>query len=256
MSSSAYTYDQAWEHERQRLAGLEALWDPGTEALLADAGAIGGAVLEAGAGGGSIVSWLASRARRVLAVDLDTRFVEPLASDVVEVRTADLVTDDLPSAEFDVVHTRLVLEHLNDRDAVLDKLVAALRPGGVLVVEDYDWTAFGVESADGAEERVTEAILAFMGNAGFDRTYGRKVVGALAEHGLADVRGDARALVIDAQHPGYAFFQLSLQQLAPAAVGAGLMTQSDADLAAARFAEGTRRIITPALVAAIGTKPT
>ena len=39
---------------------------------------------------------------------------------------------------FDFVHTRLVLLHIPAREAVLRRLVAALRPGGVLLLEEDD----------------------------------------------------------------------------------------------------------------------
>ena len=78
MTTRGYAYDQGWAQERERLAGIEALWDPGTEAVLAPYVGPGDRVLEAGAGGGSVVTWLAARvgdSGHVLAVDLDTRFV-------------------------------------------------------------------------------------------------------------------------------------------------------------------------------------
>ena len=256
--ASGYLYDQGWHDERARLAGIEALWDAGTQALLAAAAAPGARVLEAGAGGGSITAWLAEQVKphgKVLALDLDVRFVEPLASDVVEVRQGDLVADDLPEEAFDLVHARLLLEHLPQRDAVLDKLVASLRPGGTLVVEDYDWTAFGFEDADEAEERSVDGILQLMTIAGFDRAYGRRVVSALAARGLEDVEGEGRSLVIDGSHPGFAFFDLSFQQAAPLAVDAGLMTAEDAAVVGTRLSEGGRRLMTPTLVAAIGRAP-
>jgi SAM-dependent methyltransferase len=256
MTGSGYVFDQGWRDERARLAGIEALWDSGTQTLLADCGALAGArVLEAGAGGGSIVTWLADQVGatgHVLAVDRDVRFVEPLRSATVDVRQGDLVAGDLPEAEFDLVHTRLVLEHIPERDRVLDHLVRTLRPGGALVVEDYDWTAFGFDSADGSEQRATEGILELMAAAGFDRTYGRTIVGALADRGLADVHGGGRSIVIDDTHPGFAFFRLSFEQLAPAAVDAGLMTVEDASVVGERLRKGGVRIITPTLVSAIG----
>src|SRR4051794_15064967 len=111
--TSRYAYDQGWAEERARLAGIEALGDTGTRDLLIRHGARpGAAVLEVGAGGGSIVEWLAGQVGptgRVLATDLDTRFVDPLASEVVQVRRADVLADDLPEGEFDVAHSRLVL---------------------------------------------------------------------------------------------------------------------------------------------------
>jgi SAM-dependent methyltransferase len=260
VTASGYVYDQGWEHERARLAGIEAMWDSGTQVLLARHGARPGArVLEAGAGGGSVVEWLAGQVGadgHVLAIDLDVRFVQPLASSTVEVREANLLTDDLPEGEYDVVHSRLVLEHIPEADRLLARLVACLRPGGSLVVEDYDWTAFGIDADEDAESahRVTEGILDFMGAAGFDRVYGRKLVGQLGAVGLYDVHGEGRSLVIDAEHPGYSFFNLSFEQIAPLAIEAGYMTQEDADVVGDRFAKGDARIITPTLIAGIGRR--
>lgn len=257
--TSSYVYDQGWAQERARLAGIESLWDTGTRELLARHGARSGAsVLEVGAGGGSVVEWLATQvggSGRVLATDLDPRFVEPLASDVVEVRRADVVADDLPEGEFDLVHTRLLLEHLPGREVALDRLVRALRPGGWLVVEDYDWTSFGFDPAAELETRAAAAVLTLMANAGFDQTYGRRVTSAIAERGLTNVRAQGRSLVIDTDDPGYPFFALSFEQLAPSVVQAGLLSDDDAAAMQAALAGGARRIITPTLVAAVGRRP-
>jgi len=258
VSSTGYAYDQGWKDERARLAGIEALWDPGTRAVLGANGAVAGAsVLEAGAGGGSVVEWLAEQVGptgRVVAVDIDVRFVEPLTSATVEVMKADLVTDELPEAAFDLVHSRMVLEHLAERDKVLDRLVRALKPGGTLVIEDYDWTPFGFDSADDADTRAVEGILGLMSAMGYDREYGRKLVGALAARGLEAVHGEGRSLVIDQEHPGFAFFRLSFEQIIPVAVESGLVTAEDAAVVGARFGDG-RRLFTPMLVAAIGRAP-
>jgi ubiquinone/menaquinone biosynthesis C-methylase UbiE len=260
MGEHRYVYDQGWADERARLAGIEALWDRGTQALLARRGARpGAAVLEGGAGGGSIVQWLADQVGpqgRVMATDLDTRFVSELASEVVEVRQADVVTDELPEGEFDVVHTRLLLEHLAERERALDRLVAALRPGGTLVVEDYDWTAFGFESGADLEQRAAESIMTLMSRSGFDPGYGRRIVGSLAARGLGELRGEGRSLVIDEKHPGFAFFRLSFEQLAPMAVQAGLLDEAAAQKVRAGFRTGRYRVITPVLVAATARRPT
>jgi ubiquinone/menaquinone biosynthesis C-methylase UbiE len=257
--TSSYVYDQGWSDERARLAGIEALWDAGTRDLLIRHGARPGAnALEVGAGGGSMVEWLAGQVGptgHVLATDLDTRFVDPLASDVVEVRCADIVEDDLPENAFDVAHTRLVLEHLAGRDRALDRLVRALKPGGWLVVEDYDWRSFGFQPEAELEMRVTDAILGLMTQAGFDQTYGRRVVTDLAARDLEAVTGEGRSLVIDRTHPGYAFFALSFEQLAPATVQAGMLTDAEVTAMRASLKTGKYRAFTPTMVAAIGRKP-
>lgn len=258
MAQNAYVYDQSWSEERTRLAGLEALWDEGTHAVLQRAGArLGASVLEVGAGGGSIVGWLAAQvgeSGRVVAVDIDTRFVEPLASASVEIRRLDVVNDDLPSAEFDVVHARLLLEHLPARDAVLDKLVGALKPGGCLVVEDYDWSPFGFQPSSGLERRAAEGIIGFMTLAGFVADYGRALPQAFADRGLTDVTGEGRVRVIESGHPGAAFFRLSFDQLAPAAVQAGTLSAEDAAAFPALLDTADYRVITPMLLAATGRR--
>jgi len=252
-----YVYDQGFAEERARLAGMESLWDPGTQALLDELG-IGNAerpwrCLEVGAGGGSLVQWMASRGAHVVAVDIDTRFVDSLAGDAIEVRRADIRTEELPRDEFDLIHSRLVLEHLTDRRQILQRLVAALRPGGWMVIEDYDWTAFGVQEADERVVRATDATLTFMERAGFERFYGRRVVADLADAGLTDVRGEGRARIIDSSSPGFDFFRLSLASVREPVIESGLLSREDAD-AAADF-DGDVRLFTPVMMAGIGRRP-
>ena len=247
-----YIYDQGFLQERDRLAGIESLWDPGSQRLLDGLGiGAGWRCLEVGAGGGSLVEWMVGRGASVLAIDIDTRFVESLASDAVEVRQVDIRTDELPQGEFDLVHARLVLEHLTERRQILDRLAAALRPGGWMVIEDYDWTGFGFEDDDPRFERVAGAIIAFMQQAGFEPRYGRRVVADMAAAGLTEVRGEGRALIIDSQDRGFDFFRLSFESVRDVVVDAGLLSTEDADAAAAAFAED-RRVQTPVMMAGIG----
>jgi SAM-dependent methyltransferase len=249
-----YVLDPGFADERKRLAGMESLWDPGSQALLGELG-IGSGLrcLEVGAGGGSMVQWMADRGASVLAIDIDTRFVESLASDVIEVRRVDLRTDPLPQDEFDFVHARLVLEHLSDRRQILDRLVATLRPGGWIVIEDYDWTCFGFEGEGTGFSEIADVILNFMAQAGFERDYGRRVVGDLEEAGLIDVRGEGRARLIDSSSPGFEFFRLTFESLRGAIVEAGLLSAEEADAAAAQFNENVR-LLTPMMMAGIGRR--
>jgi SAM-dependent methyltransferase len=254
-----YAYDQEWQQERARLAGIEALWEPGSRALLEAVGVgAGHRCLEVGAGGGALVEWLAERAGpegRVLATDLDPRFLEPLAGETVEIRRHDITTGPPERDAFDVVHARLVVEHLPDPRAAVANMAAALRPGGWLVVEDYDWTAFGGDPPDELTERIGAGVLGVMARGGFNPLYGRRVVSDVAAAGLEDVRGEGRQLVVDDAHPGFAFFRLSFEALRGGAVAAGTMDAADADAFAGRLADGGLRVITPVVVAAIGRRP-
>lgn len=249
-----YVYDQGFAQERSRLAGIESLWDPGTHALLDELGiGPGWRCLEVGAGGGSLLEWMSGRGASVVAVDIDTRFIESLASDSIDVRRLDIRTDELAQGEFDLVHSRLVLEHLPDRRQIIQRLAAALRPGGCMVIEDYDWTGFGFEGAAVELERVTAAIMSFMQRSGFEPHYGRQVVADLAAAGLHEVRGEGRARVIDSGSPGFDFFRLSFESLRDAVVDAGLISTEDADAAAVRFSEDIR-VLTPTMMAGIGRR--
>jgi hypothetical protein len=67
----------------------------------------------------------------VLATDLDTTHLEPLAGTVLEVRRHDMLADELPAGSFDLVHARLPLSWLGSSDA-LQRLIASLAPRGWL----------------------------------------------------------------------------------------------------------------------------
>ena len=135
-------YDRGWEQETQRLRSLEAEFDPGTCRLLDSLGVVDGwHCLEVGAGAGSIARWMAERTApggRVIAVDLDLRHMNSARFGNLETRALDIVVDDIGEAVFDLVHARAVLEHIPARQAALRRIVSALKPGGWLLVEDFD----------------------------------------------------------------------------------------------------------------------
>lgn len=249
-----YVLDQGFAEERARLSSMEALWDPGTQALLDELGiGPGWRCLEVGAGGGSLCEWMAARGAHVTAVDIDTRYVDHLASDDITVRRVDIREDELPESEFDLVHSRLVLEHLTDRVQILDRLVATLKPGGWMVTEDYDWTNYGFEDGTRGFSDISDVILDFMSTAGFERDYGRRVVSDMEAAGLCDIRGEGRARLIDSKSPGFDFFRLSFESLRDAVVKAGLLSAEDAANATTVF-DDDRRLLTPMMMAGIGRR--
>src|SRR5262245_47729821 len=140
---STYVFDQAWQRERDRLTALESLYDRATRRLLHELGLRTGLrCLEVGCGAGGIALWLADRVGEtghVLATDLDTRFLDGHDRANLEVLTHNIVTDPLDEAAFDVIHARAVVEHVTDREQVLKRLAAALRPGGWLLLEEVDF---------------------------------------------------------------------------------------------------------------------
>ena len=107
---SEYIFDQAWGRERDRLRGLEFVYDGATIGFLTARGVTTGwSCLEVGCGAGTVALWLADRvggSGRVLATDLDTRFIDGHGRSNLEVRTHDISSGPPEDAAFDLVHAR------------------------------------------------------------------------------------------------------------------------------------------------------
>jgi ubiquinone/menaquinone biosynthesis C-methylase UbiE len=164
---SDYVLDNAWQHERERLDTMTGPYDDESLAFCVAAGlSAGWRCLEVGPGTGRFAQRLADavgEAGHVLAVDIETRLAAHVAGPNLDVRRLDVRTEPLPQAEFDLVHARLVVEHLPNRADVLARLVAALKPGGWLVVEDFDnVTVFVCEPPSEVHAKVAEALYAVM----------------------------------------------------------------------------------------------
>lgn len=233
---TSYLFDNAWQQARQRLAALEAWLDPGTIRLLATLGVgEGWRCLEVGAGGGSIAAWLGERVGprgHVLATDIDTRFLEPLTAPNLEVRRHDLARDALPEGAFDLVHARAVLEHLPERDHALQRLAAALRPGGWLLVEDGDFTTLlpapgGDAAAVALVGKVWAAIRPVRAARGATDDYGRRLFGAVRALGLVDLGAEGRVAVAWGGSPLAPIMRLTVEQLRDPLLGAGEVSEQD-----------------------------
>src|SRR6185437_5900271 len=158
-----YSLDPNWHAERDRLDSLTALYDPGSLAVFERLGlAPGWRCLDVGAGTGTLAMALAERVAptgTVVALDIDTRFLEPLAAPQLETLALDVTEQPLPRGEFDLVHARLLLEHFPARGDVLSNMIAAAKPGGWVLVEDLDWaTAMVLDPPSDVHRRVASAI--------------------------------------------------------------------------------------------------
>ncbi|MFV8244619.1 class I SAM-dependent methyltransferase [Mycolicibacterium peregrinum] len=138
-----FAADYETTQERERLQRLESMSDRTTIRALDTVGVgPGWHCLEVGAGGGSVARWLAERVGatgRVVAADLDPRFLDDLPALGIEVRRCDITRDEIEPDTYDLVHCRAMVMHMADPQAVLRRMVAAVRPGGWLVVEEPDY---------------------------------------------------------------------------------------------------------------------
>ncbi|MBV9800405.1 MAG: methyltransferase domain-containing protein [Solirubrobacterales bacterium] len=180
--------------ERARLKLLEEYHDPLTVGQLDAIGVgEGWSCLDVGAGGGSVTRMLAERVGStgsVLAVDLDTSLLDELASDRVEVRRHDLLSDQLPQAAFDLVHARLLLMFLSPRLRALQQLVSAARPGGWVATIAPDFTTVALSPTSVVWQRVWSQFLDAAMTGGWDPGYGARLLGDLRAAGLVDVHAE------------------------------------------------------------------
>jgi SAM-dependent methyltransferase len=215
-ATSTYPLDNAWEHAARRLRAVERIYDPASTRRLETLGVgPGWRCLEVGAGGGSITRWLCSKVGptgRVLAVDLDTRFIADIRAVNLDVALLDVTRAELPRNTFDLVHARGVLSYLPQREAVLDGLVASLAPQGWLLLEEPDeYATTGLGS--GLHGSMLAKMLAGAARAGFDPTWARNLPARFHDRGLGNVGVESELPFVVGGSPATDFFRLTALQL-------------------------------------------
>ena len=197
-------FPHTWEGEGDRLTAITRAFDPITRRhLLARGLSDGWRVLEIGAGTGSIARWLSEQVGpkgRVLATDLSLSLMEAqkLEAENLELRQHNILADPMPDEEFDLIHTRLVLEHIPGRLDALTRMAGALAPGGWLVVESV---TFGTEhrgSGRGAAlvGGVLQTLRLLLRRNGFDGTFGRRLPMHFGRLGLGEVGAEGTQIVL------------------------------------------------------------
>lgn len=233
----AYRFDHEWQRERERLATIEQAYDPWSiRAIEATSPQHGWHCLEVGGGGGSMAEWLCRRVGktgRVTATDLETKFLASIEAANLEVRTHNIVADPLEEDRYDLIHTRAVLEHLPERDGVLRRLIAALKPAGWLIVECGDFSS--VRQVGGRPEdrdffkRAFEAVTGTSRGFGADLLYGGRIGEAFRAGGLEQVNVEGFITEWDKAHPIGSLYELTFQRLEQPAIESGAISSTDFD---------------------------
>jgi SAM-dependent methyltransferase len=116
-----------------------------------------------------------------------------LAHRNLDVRVRGVIHNQLPEAEFDLVHLRLVLAWLPEPQAVLERIVQALRPGGWLLAEELDFvSAVPSPGMDPQPQALMARIIAahnalLSSEHTLNLFYGRRLEGALTDAGVVDL---------------------------------------------------------------------
>lgn len=250
--------DDQVEIEQRRLRLLGEARDPWTFATLDRIGvAPGCSCLEIGAGAGTVTAFLAERVGpngRVVATDIDTRFHAAPPSNVTLLQH-DIVNDAPPGRDFDLVHARAVLQHLPEREAVLDTLIALLRPGGTLLVEEGDFTVFDRQPLPEPYGTVHRTMNDPAFTPWREPNFGTRLVSLLTALGLTDIDVTGQSW---AMRPGTAagdWWFLGVERALPILEAAGLVDA--ATLAATRetIADPTFVMLSPLSLAVSARKP-
>jgi ubiquinone/menaquinone biosynthesis C-methylase UbiE len=218
--------------------------------------------LEVGAGGGGFAAWLAQHVGpdgEVLATDIKPHAITARHPRLT-VAVHDVTTDPVPGDGWDLIHARLVLAHLPEREEILARLVAALAGGGVLLVEDFDVQQDMVLQAPDQEAAAAYAALqraltrdVFVA-AGNDRTWARRAHGAFLDAGLIEVRTTGRWESWTGGSTGARFISGTVDQVGDRLLAAGL-TASHLDRVQALLADPRLVLAGHTLVSTSGRKP-
>lgn len=229
-----------------RLLLLDQVYGPGTRQLLSDAGLRSGMrAADVGCGIGTVTNWMAEQvgsAGEVIGLDVSVdqlaiarASVRPANGAVPMFLNANVYDTKLPRASFDLIYSRFLLCHLARPLDALREMQALLRPGGILVIQDLDFSSLFSTPPNPAYQRFVELGLALAATRGVDFCFGLKLAGAFLALGF-------EALQMRLDQPcflsgeGKRLWERTFLESATAMISAGLVQQDEVDQLAAEFA--------------------
>ncbi len=198
------------DHAREaaRLRAQARLWDPVSHALFDRIGVRRGwKVLEVGPGQGSLHMELRRRVGGTVdAVERSAAFASTLERLVRKdglgpsrIFFSDLIDADLPANTYDLIFARWVFLFLPDPAAHIRLLARALKPGGVLAIQDYHRDTFMLVPRPERWDDFITADRAFFASQGGNVSIGVRLPGMMEAAGL---RVSSIEQTTKADHPG------------------------------------------------------
>lgn len=263
MSMNTYLLENRNDEAAVRFTSLSALFDPGTLRQFGACGMTAGwQCWEIGAGGQSLVrkmAGLVGRTGRILATDIDTSRVMEAARENVEVHIHDVALDPPPCNAFDLVHARLVLVHVNDRQRAFENMLASLRPGGWLVLEDADPELQPLSCIDphepgqGLANRLRRGFRTLLATRGVDLAFGRKLPRMFRAAGLESISADAWFPV--AMPECMALEVSTMNMIRDELLGHGVATHAEIEQHLDNVRSGRLDLSQPPMISVRGRKP-
>lgn len=188
------------ENEKRRLKLLEAEFDEITLQRFSPCKLKEGSVcMEIGIGAGSIAEWLSDKVGlngRVVAVDKHPYYVNESFHKRTNIALyhEDVTSEgflDQFNAEFDLIHARFVLVHIQDNERLIDKLVTLLKPGGWLVLEEPDFsTTLPLATDNPPVIKTLQALQGIVMQHGDHDYIGRKLPILFQKNKLVNIKAD------------------------------------------------------------------
>ena len=224
MSDTNYLLENEDSEAARRFASLSALFDPNTLRQFDACGmAAGWHCWEVGAGGLTLVHKIAERvgdSGHVLATDINDSWMKEAASSNVEVCSHNVALDSPPEKSFDLVHARLVLVHVPERERAFQNMISALKPGGWLVVEDADPALQPLSCIDvhsykqELANRIRSGFRDLLSDRGADLSFGRKLPRMFRNANTTDIAAEG-------------YFPVALPECAPLEIATIKMIRDD-----------------------------
>jgi len=157
-----------------------------------------------------------------------------------------------------VIHERLVLQHIPERLEVLTRLTAALAPGGVILVEDFDTREVRTVDRAGPDHelivRVAQAFNRLLATRGAVSDFAANALRILRGHGLEGT-GASGYVAIDHGGTGWATVQsANARQVRDGLLGEGVSPE-DLDRFLAVLADPDTIVGSSVLISAWGRRP-
>lgn len=113
---------------------------------------------------------------------------EDAEAELVDFREGDVLALDVEAEQFDLAHTRFLLEHLPDSLRAVKTMVRAVRPGGRIVLADDDHDVLRFWPEPPGMYDLWNAYMRTYDRIGNDPFVGRRLVQLLADAGARPVR--------------------------------------------------------------------
>jgi SAM-dependent methyltransferase len=259
--SKSWALDVRTELSSERLSDVQTAFDPMTisrlESVRVDTG---WRCLVVGAGRSSLVRWLADRVGelgQVVAADVDASAAGTFKEANIEVRAHDIVAAGVEPGAYDLAHSRHILMSVKEPGRALENMMASLRPGGWLVVEEGDFDEPVVITREhpgaGAFERVWHAMTAFLSDS-IDVRYGMRLPRIGWGLGLVDFHTEAVRTFSPGGDPGLVAMRLAVEMFREQLLASTALWEDDLDLATAALADPSFVCGTPLSYAIFGRK--